>query len=215
MLNPVQSLSKNKRKRPDSKMEAKKGKLIVIEGIDGCGKSTHAKLLVESLQSKGLEVLHTKEPSRGKIGLLLRDYLKQDAPPLVDTMLFIADRAEHVEQEIKPALKTGKVVICERYFYSTIAYQAAQGLDTKWLFNLNAFAPKPDMVILLDLRPDIAVKRTTSEEKFENQEFLEKVRKNYMKLAKKYNFKVIDVSKNKRIVQQEIKTFVEQKLQLL
>ncbi|MFH1424988.1 MAG: dTMP kinase [archaeon] len=184
------------------------GKLIVFEGIDGCGKSTHAELLTEFLKEHGKEVLHTAEPSHGQIGKLLREYLRQDAPPLVDTMLFIADRAEHVEQEIKPALEQGKTVICERYTYSTIAYQAAQGLDMEWLKSLNSFAPKPDIVILLDVPPEVGAGRTTTEEKFENTEFLTKVRGNYLKLAEESGFKIIDASREVDLVQDEIRNLV-------
>src|SRR3989344_5612667 len=123
-----------------------KGKLIVLEGIDGCGKTTHAKLLTQWLTANGHSVLHTKEPSRGPIRLLLRDYL---------------------EKETQPAVEEGKIVVCERYYFSTIAYQMAQGLDKKWLTELNAFATKPDLVILLDLNPEVSVKRTSTNEKFE------------------------------------------------
>lgn len=183
----------------------KNGKLIVLEGIDGCGKTTHAKLLAQWLESNGKKVLHTKEPSYGPIGLLLREYLKKESLPLVDALLFTADRAEHVEKEINPALKEGKIVVCERYFYSTIAYQMAQGLDKNWLEKLNAFAPKPALTILLDLQPEVSVKRTTTNEKFENLVFLKKVRENYLQLAKEEKFPVIDASGEKKAVQEAIR----------
>lgn len=185
-------------------MKENSGVFIALEGIDGCGKSTHAKELTRYLQEKGHNVLHTKEPSKGAIGVLLREYLKMDAPPRVDALLFTADRSEHIQNEIEPALQQGKIVICERYIYSTIAYQAAQGLDWDWLVDLNSFAPEPDLTVLLDLRPDIAVKRTTREEKFENLEFLKKVRSNYKKLAEENNFFVADSSKGKTKVEKEI-----------
>ena len=186
-------------------MENKSGKFIVLEGVDGCGKSTHAKLLTKWLASKGFSVLHTKEPSRGPIGLLLRQYLKLNAPPRVDALLFTADRAEHLEREIKPALNNGMVVVCERYVYSTIAYQAAQGLNLNWLKKLNSFVLKPDLVLFLDIRPDIAVKRTTTNEKFEELSFLKKVSANFKKLAKEENFLTINAGRGKKIVQEEIR----------
>lgn len=186
-----------------------KGKFIVLEGIDGCGKTTHAKLLTKWLAEKGHNVLHTKEPSRGQIGLLLREYLKKDSLPLIDALLFTADRAEHVEKEIEPALKEGKIVVCERYFYSTIAYQMAQGLDKKWLQELNAFAPKPDLVILLDLPPDVSVKRTSTNEKFEKLEFLKKVSSNYKALAKEFGFVIVDAAKGKSEVRDAIRSIVQ------
>ncbi len=182
-----------------------KGKFIVLEGIDGCGKTTHAKLLAQWLTEKGHSVLHTKEPSRGPIGLLLRDYLKKDSLPLIDALLFTADRAEHLEKEVKPALEEGKIVVCERYVYSTIAYQVAQGLDKTWLTELNAFAIKPDLTILLDLASEVSVKRTSTKEKFETLEFLTKVRKNYLALANEEKFSVIDAGRAKNAVQEDIR----------
>ncbi len=188
----------------------KKGKLIIIEGIDGSGKTTHAKLLSQWLTANGHNVLHTKEPSRGPIGLLLREYLKKETEPLIDALLFTADRAEHVEKEISPALAEGKIVVCERYYFSTIAYQMAQGLDKKWLSDLNSFAPKPDLIILLDLSPEVSVKRTSTNEKFEKLEFLKKVNNNYKTLAKEFGFVTIDASKGKSEVREEIRSIVQQ-----
>ncbi|MFO7872301.1 MAG: dTMP kinase [Candidatus Undinarchaeales archaeon] len=191
-----------------------KGILVALEGVDGCGKSTHAEKLAKWLKGKERDVLHTKEPSKGPIGVLLRQYLKMDAPPRVDALLFTADRSEHIQNEINPALNEGKIVLCERYIYSTIAYQAAQGLDWDWLVDLNSFAPEPDLTILLSLRPDIAVKRTTTEEKFEELEVLKKVNKNYKKLAEEHNFKMVDASKGKTVVQKEIRRAVSEYLDL-
>ena len=187
----------------------KKGKLVILEGIDGCGKTTHAKLVTQWLTANGHSVLHTKEPSRGPIGLLLRDYLKKETQPLIDALLFTADRAEHVEKEINPAVEEGKIVVCERYYFSTIAYQMAQGLDKKWLTELNAFATKPDLVILLDLNPEVSVKRTSTNEKFETLDFLKKVNHNYKLLAKENGFAVVDASKGKSEVREEIRSIVQ------
>ncbi len=190
-------------------MKTQKGKFVLLEGIDGCGKTTHAKLLAKWLAEKGHDVLHTKEPSRGQIGLLLRDYLKKDSLPLIDALLFTADRAEHLEKEVRPALEEGKIIVCERYVYSTIAYQVAQGLDKTWLTELNAFAIKPDLTILLDLDPEVSVKRTSTKEKFETLEFLKKVRKNYLALANEEKFSVIDAGRAKNAVQESIRNVVQ------
>ena len=193
-------------------MMENKGKLIVLEGVDGSGKSFHAEELTHWLKEQGKAALHTKEPSRGPIGLLLRKYLKEDALPLVDALLFTADRAEHLEKEIQPAIEAGKIVVCERYVYSTIVYQAAQGLDWNWLKELNSFAPKPDLTLLIDLRPDIAVKRTSTKEKFETQNFLEKVSKNYERLAKEEGFVVINGGRGKTVVQKDIRKAISEKI---
>nr|HIK01047.1 dTMP kinase [Candidatus Undinarchaeales archaeon ERR594346 U_76725] len=183
------------------------GKFIVFEGIDGSGKSTHAKILSEWLNSNGIKTLHTKEPSQGKIGILLRDYLKvKTSSGRVDALLFTADRAEHLEQDILPAMKRGEVVVCERYKYSTIAYQTTQGEDTDWLIGLNEFAREPDLVILMDLEPSVALKRSEEGEKFEALGFLTKTRKNYMKFSD--HFTIVDASKSKDEVQEELRRIV-------
>src|SRR3989344_7229082 len=186
-----------------------KGKFIVLEGVDGCGKTTHAKLLAQWLATNGHKVLHTKEPSHGPIGVLLRQYLKKENDPLIDALLFTADRAEHLEKEIRPSLEKGEIVVCERYFYSTIAYQVGQGLDKNWLKDLNAFALKPDLTILLDLNPEVSVKRTSTNEKFEKLEFLKKVNSNYKVLAREFGFVTIDASKGKSEVKEEIRSIVQ------
>ena len=189
------------------------GKFIIFEGLDGSGKSTHAKLLSEWLESKGLKVLHTKEPRQGKIGKLLRDYLKdKDSGGRVDALLFTADRAEHLEREIIPAIERGDIVICERYKYSTIAYQAAQGEDMDWLIGLNEFAMEPDLSLFLDLESDLALRRSDESEKFEALDFLTTTRENYMKFSDR--FKIVDAKKNKDDVQEELRRIVGEFLNL-
>ena len=133
--------------------------------------------------------------------------MKDDkALPIVDALLFIADREEHLETVIKPALSQGKIVVCERYHYSTLAYQSVQGLDTTWLEELNSFIIEPNLVILLDLDPEIAFKRTFTHEKFEKKEFLKQLRQKYLNLAEKYPyFSVINAEENKEKVQQKIR----------
>jgi len=160
------------------------GIFIVLEGIDGCGKSEQAKLLYGWLLSEGKEVLLTAEPTRNRIGKFIREILsgKEDVDPKTLALLFTADRAEHLRSEIEPALDEGKIVISERYYHSTISYQVAQGVDKGWLLELNSFARKPEITILIDSDPTIATKRTTTGEIFENEEFLGNVRQNYLEL---------------------------------
>lgn len=157
---------------------------IVVEGIDGCGKTTQAKLLADWLSAGGLDVLLTAEPTNGKIGLFLREVLagRVAVDPKTLALLFTADRYEHLSKEIEPALKRNTAVVSERYYHSTVCYQAAQGVQWKWLFDINAFARKPDYTFVIDVPPKEAVRRKTSREIFEEEEFLEKVRDNYMKL---------------------------------
>ncbi|MFH0859979.1 MAG: dTMP kinase [Candidatus Altiarchaeota archaeon] len=125
---------------------------IVFEGLDGCGKTTQAKLLAEFLAERGDAVILTAEPTKGDIGEYIREILssKKIVDPITLALLFTADRREHLMNEIEPALKAGKIVISERYFYSTICYQAAQGVNWEWLVSINEFARKPDVSIFLD-----------------------------------------------------------------
>jgi len=157
---------------------------IVLEGIDGCGKSTQAKLLADWLRSQGKDVLLTAEPTRGPIGVFLREILS--GRMMVDqktlALLFTADRYEHLINEIEPAIKRKTIVVSERYYHSTICYQAAQGVPWHWLRDINKFSRKPDYTFLLDVPPKEAVERKTAREIFEEESFLEKVRDNYLKL---------------------------------
>ncbi len=180
---------------------------IVFEGIDGCGKSTHAKLLSAWMRESDRDVLLTAEPTKGELGALIRRVLGGVVAmsPKTLALVFTADRCEHVQQ-IRKALSEGKDVVCERYFYSTVAYQSAQGVDRQWLLDINGFAPKPDIVFFLDVDAKSAEERTFTGEIFEKKEFLEKVKKEYMKFT---GFKIIDTSKNKEEVQKDIQGIVE------
>jgi dTMP kinase len=128
-----------------------KGFLIAIEGIDGTGKSTLAKELAKYLESQGFPVYLDKEPTDGKWGTLIRDNAKKHVPmtPEEQLELFIKDRREHVRTTIKPKLKAGKVIILDRYLYSTIAYQGAAGVDIKTIKEKHDFAPLADYLIVL------------------------------------------------------------------
>ncbi|VVB54794.1 putative thymidylate kinase [uncultured archaeon] len=154
---------------------------IVLEGVDGCGKSTQAKLLGEYLKGLGKLVVLTAEPSKSMVGVALRQILRGDAEVDARTLalLFTADRMEHLKAEILPALESGKIVVCERYVLSTVAYQAAQGVDAQWILELNRFAPKPDVSFLLEADPKTAAARAKSGEIFEREDFLKRVTQNY------------------------------------
>jgi len=179
---------------------------IVFEGVDGSGKSTHARLLADWLRGRGKGVFLTMEPTEGRIGQLIRDVLsgKIKVDPKTLALLFCADRVEHVNQ-IREALDKGDIVISDRYYHSTVAYQAAQGVDRKWLLELNSFAPEPDIVVFLDLDPAAGEKRARSGEIFERKEFLAKVRAEYGKFK---TMKVVDSSKTRDAVQEEIRSIV-------
>jgi len=171
-----------------------RGKLIVLEGIDGSGTTTQAKLLAQSLLAKGAPAELTAEPSDGPIGRLIREYLKGErkfADRFLSghslALLFAGDRLDHLAREINPWLEQGKLVISDRYLLSSLAYQSLD-CDLDWIKSINREAPPPDLTILLDLPVDIALKRVSQRplwpELFEKAEVQKKVRENYLKLAR-------------------------------
>jgi dTMP kinase len=138
---------------------------IVFEGIDGSGKSTQAAKLADRLAGLGIPVLLTSEPSDGPTGLVIRSLASRPSPE-EEERLFTEDRRDHVSRVILPALAKGKTVICDRYVYSSAAYQGARGLDPATLINRNMlFAPRPDVIFLLEIPVDVALERIRSNRK--------------------------------------------------
>ncbi len=140
-----------------------KGRLIVFEGIDGTGKSTQIEMLANRLQTEGYDVITTREPTNGRYGQKIRN-LYQDRKTVSkeeELQLFINDRKEHVKDLLSPSLASGKVVLCDRYYFSTAAYQGANGFDPKDILQRNSFAPVPDLVLLFDLTPEESIRRIT------------------------------------------------------
>jgi len=178
----------------------KKGVFICIEGLDASGKTTHAHRLVRNLRSKGFDAVYTTEPSRGEIGRFIRTYIlqrKRRVPSVVEALLFAVDRVDHVEKEIKPALENGKIVVSDRYVYSSLAYQGAAGLDLKWIEEINRLALPPDLAIYLDVPPEVVVKRIRRKKSvMERLETQRKVREVYLKFVK--NGKLVPVDGNRR-----------------
>ncbi|MBU0762141.1 MAG: dTMP kinase [Candidatus Altiarchaeota archaeon] len=183
---------------------------IVFEGVDGCGKSTHAKLLTQWLRKRGKNVFYTAEPTNGEVGVLIRKILsgKITADPKTLALLFTADRAQHV-LEIEKHLRKGHIVVSDRYYHSTVAYQAAQGIDRNWLLKLNNFAPNADIVLYLDVSAKDAEMRARSGEIFEKKEFLAKVRREYMKFKR---LDIVDATEEKKTVQDKIREIVSDAL---
>ncbi|MCW4023760.1 MAG: dTMP kinase [Candidatus Bathyarchaeota archaeon] len=186
---------------------AKKGIFIVIEGLDGSGKTTQAKLLVEKLQ-KNYEVIFTTEPSTGKIGSFIRSsYLYDNTrlPTEAEALLFSADRIEHCKAEIEPALNEGKVVVCDRYLYSTIAYQGSAGLSTDWIKTINARALQPDFYIFLDVAPERVLERLQRKRSvMETLETQQKVRDVYLKFVEKGDLVLVEGDKPIEAVAEEL-----------
>ena len=164
-----------------------KGFFVCIEGLDKCGKTTQSILLVEALCKKGFDAIYTTEPSDREIGRFIRKYVlqrKDRVPTVIEALLFAADRSDHVENEIKPMLKKGRIVVSDRYVYSSLAYQGAAGLSLDWIKEINNQVLKPDLAIYLDVPVEILMQRYKSAqsvmEKIETQKKVEEI---YLKLV--------------------------------
>ncbi|MDA8162131.1 MAG: dTMP kinase [Desulfobacteraceae bacterium] len=160
-----------------------KGRLIIIEGIDGTGKTTLAKALCDKLVEDGHDAIFTFEPTNGAWGKRLREgFLSRHRLSAQEELeLFIKDREEHVRELLLPSLRAGRIVICDRYYFSTMAYQGARGVSPVEVRRRNeAFAPRPDLMFIIELDPALALKRIREKRKeapnnFENQGYLERV----------------------------------------
>lgn len=168
------------------------GKFIVFEGIDGCGKGTQLKMLANYLfdaDKKNIIVL-TREPTKiSPAGIEMRRRLAEDKNPRENAelyaKLYVDDRKYHVEHVIQPALNAGHIVLCDRYKYSTIAYQRTQGMDVKKLLAMHESLPVPDIIFILDVPVDVALSRIKrKKDVFEQREFMEELRRNYLELKK-------------------------------
>ena len=181
-----------------------KGKFIVLEGIDGSGKSTQVKLLKKYFEGQGFLVILTKEPTNDssvskKIRQILNKEVIVEAKKLQE--LFIQDRKEHLEKLIIPSLKDGKIVISDRYYFSTIAYGESAAVSREWLIEKNSNFLAPDISIIVDLDPKICIERIranrSSIDLFEEIEKLKMVRKKYKELAKSFkNVCIVDGKKS-------------------
>ena len=185
----------------------KKGVFIVIEGLDGSGKTTQAKMLAKKLE-KTHKVLLTAEPSLGKIGSFIREdclYEEKRLPTEAEALLFAADRIEHMYSEVKPALEAGKLVICDRYIYSSLAYQGSAGLSLEWIKTINARALQPDFSIFIDVPPERVIERLQRKKSvMETLEIQRKVREVYLKYVEKGELVRVDGDKPKDAVAAEL-----------
>lgn len=172
------------------------GWLVVLEGIDGSGKSTVLRRLAEYCAARGLDAVVSGEPTRGQWGMKLRQSMTEGRLTLEEELaLFLKDRAEHVEKLIRPALEVGKVVLLDRYYLSTAAYQGARGADPAFILAENEkFAPQPDLVILLDFDPAAGLDRIRARgdapNHFEQLEQLQQVRNIFLTLDRRFIEKV-------------------------
>jgi dTMP kinase len=188
------------------------GLFIVLEGIDGTGKSTQARRLAEWFQSQGRDVVASREPTDGPWGRQIRATAETGRlSPEEELELFLKDRREHVEQLIAPALAAGKVVILDRYYFSTMAYQGSRGVDPAEIRRQNeAFAPVPDLLFILDLDVDTALSRIggrgDTANEFEKHDSLAKCREVFMTLVGEPFVHLIPSDRNPDAVQDHIRS---------
>jgi len=189
-----------------------KGIFIVFEGIDGSGKSSCMDSVASAL--KGRDVVKTAEPTDGEIGMLIRSSANMTAE--AEALLFVADRAQHTHT-IKKWIDDGKIVLCDRYYASTLAYQIVSPdgdrVNAEWLRALNDMViTEPDITFLFDIDPEISIERIESrgsKSKFERLGYLKEVRENYLGIAKERGFTVIDASESKEKVFDDVMTRIQ------
>ncbi|MEE9323385.1 MAG: dTMP kinase [Candidatus Aenigmarchaeota archaeon] len=191
------------------------GKFIVFEGIDKSGKETQAKMLYDYLHKKAIPVIYTEEPSpKNAIGRLIKKWLIGQATITSGeaiTLMYTADRHEHLKKTIIPALNTGKNVICDRYFYSTIAYESAIfRVDKEWIKSLHKDVRKPDVVIFIDIDPEVSLKRVRASpnDRLEKVELLKKVREAYKEMVNEEKFFVVNGDRAKDEVFNDVRLVV-------
>jgi dTMP kinase len=202
---------------------------ITFEGPDGSGKTTQIRMLTEWLQEQGYKVVLTREPGGTDIGDQIRTVLHDPENTAMDAraevLLYSADRAQHVAQRIRPALAAGQVVISDRYYDSTLAYQGyGRGLDLAVLRTITAFATReliPDLSFYLDISPQAGLERRQSSGEEWNRldaealEFHQQVRDGYLELVKQEpaRWEVVDAARSVKEVQRDIRGLVKKRLQ--
>jgi dTMP kinase len=197
---------------------------ITFEGGEGSGKSTQARVLHQRLSRKDIPALLTHEPGGTPLGQQIRQWLKGtgDIDPQTELLLFTASRAQLVASVIRPALKSGTVVICDRFYHSTIAYQGyGRGFSLELIQATNNFATgglKPDLIVLLDLPVEHRLSRKTPRDRFEQEEtaFHQRVRNGYLEMAKEdpKRWLLIDGALSKKETERVIWERIEQLLTL-
>lgn len=191
-------------------MKDNKGKLIVIEGIDGTGKSTQATMLAEALRKEGHEVVQSFEPTNGPWGRKLRESAITGRLTIEDELeYFLKDRQQHVRDLIEPTVARGGMVILDRYYFSSMAYQGARGINPAVIREKNeAFAPQPDFLIILDLAVDVALKRIGVRDgeanEFEKRDSLQFCRDLFLSLKDEPFAHIIDTGKSIEAIHAQI-----------
>lgn len=194
------------------------GKFIVVEGIEGSGKSTLIKRLETKLTLAGQDHIITREPGATSIGKQIRELLLNEHEEEMDfkteLLLFFADRAQHINEIIKPSLEANKLIICDRYYYSTLAYQHyGRGIPKELVNNLITMVAAeylPDLVLLVDIDPEVALTRAKSRAKLDRIEkedlaFHSRIRRGFLELAKEdaQRFLILDGTKSESDLEEE------------
>lgn len=204
-----------------AKKTVKKGIFITFEGPEGCGKSTHSRLIAGYLRSKGKSVVYTREPGGTKIGEKIREILldqrNKDMATEVEAFLYLAARQQITKEVILPALKKGKIVVCDRFQDATVVYQGyAAGLDIEMLNKLGNIATggiKPDLTIILDIDARLGLGRAGKKDRMEKKSltFHKKVRQGYLALARKEpkRIKVVRVRDEIAETQKAVRTIID------
>ena len=190
---------------------------ITLEGPEGSGKTTAVEAAVKALEAKGYQIVRTREPGGTPIAEQIRNVILDKAntnmDPRTEALLYAASRRQHLVEKVWPALKEGKIVICDRYLDSSLAYQGgARGLGVENILNVNLFATEntfPDLTLLFDITPEEGLKRISANANrevnrldLEKLEFHHKVRNTFLELAKRYpdRYVIIDASKSREEV---------------
>ena len=206
-------------------MQKQKGLFITFEGADGSGKTTQSKMLFDYLRSSGYDVIATREPGGTLAGERIREILLDPVCKMgkrTETYLYLAVRAEHVDEVVQPALDAKKIVISDRFSDSTFVYQGmVRGLEEKTIYTLNDFAAagiEPDITFLLDAEPEVLQKRmdkrnTADRIEQEGLIFQKKVREGFLQLAQKYPDRIVklDALREADEIQEEIRNKVKEK----
>ncbi len=194
-----------------------RGKIIVIEGTDKAGKGSQSRMLAETLKASGKICVILDFPDyTTPIGMEIKAFLegRRDYPSEVKHLLFSANRWEK-KKEIESMLENGTIIIMNRYWQSNLVYGVANGMDINWLLRLDKGLPKEDIVLLILVDPSLSAKRAEIQDAFESDaQLATNAYRNYLKFAKQYQWKVIDGSKSKEQVHQEIIKIIRKELKV-
>ena len=205
------------------------GLFVTIEGVEGCGKTTIGKMIVDKLISDGYEVIYTREPGGIEIAEQIRkvilDVNNTNMDARTEALLYAASRRQHLVEKVIPALKENKVIICDRFVDSSLAYQGhARGLGIEKVYEINKFAidtVMPDLTLLFDLDPKLGLERISANKNREfnrldkeKMYFHYKIREGYLEVARKYSdrIKVVDASRTIEEVEEEVYNLIKEEI---